>query len=257
MKNSKTRLLLATATGGMSHLWALALVFVAWDLYVRWEGFNEIVLPGPWTVFESIVSNFDRYFEMTQTTLWVSIVGLGLGSLIGLVFAIVGWVSALASGLVSASAIIVRSTPIIVFVPILAALMGYTTFMVIVMVALMSFFPSFVMVSSGLTSLPPAANDVSRVYGANSYRKLLYIALPAALPNLFSSMRLSASRAILLTMVAEFLTGLDGLGKLFLLARADLEGDVALGAALIAAAAAVVMYYIADLLERAVNRRLT
>jgi NitT/TauT family transport system permease protein len=147
--------------------------------------------------------------------------------------------------------------PIVVFVPILATMIGYTTTMVVTLVALMSFFPSFVMVSSGLSSLPAAAQDVSAVYGASKWRKLIHIALPASLPNLFASIRLSASRAILATMVAEFLTGIDGLGTLFLLARADLQSEIALGAALIGAAVAVVMYYIADMLEAVVNRRLT
>lgn len=241
----------------VSHIWALVGLFVVWELYVVIQDFNAIVLPSPLSVFASILFEFHIYAGKAWTTLWVSVVGLLLGSLIGATFAILGWVSAVASGLVSFSAIMVRSVPIVVFVPILATMMGYTLTMVITMVALMSFFPTFVMVSSGLSSLPMAAHDVAQVYGATKLRKLVYIALPASLPNLLASIRLSASRAILAAMVAEFLTGIDGLGMLFLLARADLQSEVALGAALIAAAAALILYFVADRLESVVNRRLT
>lgn len=241
----------------LSHLWVVVLVFLAWQVYVEMAGFNAIVLPTPVAVFRSIMTDHELYLDNTLRTLWVSIAGLLLGSLIGAALGIAGWLSALASGLVSVSSIVVRSVPIVVFVPILATMMGYTVNMVVVMVALMSFFPSFVMVSSGLASLPAAANDVSQVYGATAWRKLKYVALPAALPNLFASIRLSASRAILAAMVAEFLTGIPGLGNLFLLARADLNSEIALGAAMVAAIAALVIYYIADGLEAAVNRRLT
>lgn len=245
------------ALAALSHLWVLALVLVAWDLYVLANDFNQIVLPSPWIVFVSIGANLDLYAHETAKTLWVSIVGLMAGSLIGSAAAVLGWTSGIAAGLVSACAIVVRSVPIIVFVPILATLMGYTTAMVVTMVALMSFFPSFVMVSSGLTSLSRAAHDVSQVYGATTWRKLLHFALPASLPNLFSSIRLSASRAILATMVAEFLTGIDGLGNLFVQARADMNSEIAFGAALVAAMAALLMYYAAQMLETAINRRLT
>ncbi|MBO6716570.1 MAG: ABC transporter permease subunit [Rhizobiaceae bacterium] len=240
-----------------SHLWALALLFLIWQAYVTIQDFNSIVLPSPTRVFGSIFFELDIYAAKTWKTLWVSILGLLLGSFIGAAFAILGWVSVVASGMVSISAIVVRSVPIVVFVPILAAMMGYTTTMVITLVALMSFFPSFVMVSSGLSSLPPAAHDVAQVYGATKLRKLLYIALPASLPNLLASIRLSASRAILATMVAEFLTGIDGLGTLFLLARADLDSEVALGAALVAAAAALALYYVADIIETSIVERLS
>ena len=65
------------------------------------------------------------------------------------------------------------------------------------------------------------------------------------------------SRAILAGMVAEFLTGIDGLGKLFLMARADLKSEQALGAAVIAAIASLILFYLAGLAEKLVNKRLT
>jgi ABC-type nitrate/sulfonate/bicarbonate transport system permease component len=57
-------------------------------------------------------------------------------------------------------------------------------------------------------------------------------------------------------MVAEFLTGLDGLGRLFLLARGDLEAERALAAAVVAAAAALLLFHLAEWAERYVNRRM-
>ena len=236
----------------LSHTWLVIAIFLAWDVYVRTAGFNAIVLPSPGSVFTSIVTDHKLYLLNALKTLWVSVLGLMLGTLLGTAFGIFGWLSAIASGMVSVSSIVVRSVPIVVFVPILATLMGYNTGMVIVLVALMSFFPAFVMVSSGLASLSAAANDVSAVYGASKLRKLRYVALPAAMPNLFASVRLSASRAILAAMVAEFLTGIQGLGSLFLLARADLNSEIALGAAMVAAIAALLLYYLAEWLERSV-----
>jgi len=246
----------SVAAAPLSGLWSLALLVVLWDLYVRAHGFNVIVLPDPLTVAKAIGADWQTYLEKLGLTMWAALVGLLSGALLGTVVAIVAWSSRLASGIVGPLAMSVRTIPFIVFIPILSRLMGYNVKMEIVVVTMLSFFPSFVLVSSGLTGLPLAASDVARVFGATRWRKLLLIALPAALPKLFTSIRLSASRAVLGAMVAEFLTGLDGLGRLFLLARGDLEAERALAAAVVAAAAALVLFHLAEWAERYVNRRM-
>jgi NitT/TauT family transport system permease protein len=244
------------ATAPFRGLWSLALLIVLWDLYVRVQGFNVIVLPDPLAVARAIAVDWRTYLEKLGLTMQAAIAGLLLGALLGTVVAIIAWSSRLASGIVAPMAIAVRSIPFIVFIPILSRLMGYNVKMEIVVVTLLSFFPSFVLVSSGLSGLPQAASDLSRVFGATRWRRLVLVALPAALPKLFTSIRLSASRAVLGAMVAEFLTGLDGLGRLFLLARGELEAERALAAAIVAAVAALLLFHAAEWAERRVNLRM-
>lgn len=238
-------------------LWWLAALLVLWDLYVRVQGFNVIVLPDPWTVAVALHADWPTLLEKLLLTMRAAVLGLVLGALLGTVVAIIAWSSRLASGLVGPFAIAVRTIPFIVFIPILSRVMGYNTTMEIVVVTMLSFFPSFVLVSSGLHGLPAAASDLSTVFGATRARKLMLIALPAALPKLFTSIRLSAPRAVLGAMVAEFLTGIDGLGRLFLLARGDLEAERALAAAVVAAVAALTLFHLAQWAERYVNRKMS
>jgi NitT/TauT family transport system permease protein len=237
-------------------LWPLAALIVVWDLYVRAHGFNVIVLPDPVSVAKAIGANWPTYQEALVLTMSAAVAGLLAGALLGTLVAIVAWSSRLAAGIVAPMAIAVRTIPFIVFVPILSRLMGYTVTMEIVVVTLLAFFPSFVLVSSGLTNLPQAASDLSRVFGATRLRTLVLIALPAALPKLLTSIRLSASRAVLGAMVAEFLTGLDGLGRVFLVARGELEAEKALAAAVVAAASALLLFHLAEWAERYVSRRM-
>jgi NitT/TauT family transport system permease protein len=240
-----------------ARFWGVALVVLLWDALVRVYGFNVIVLPDPVAVVRAIFTDWRLYGSNTAITLAVAITGLVLGSVLGAVLAILGWVSRVVSGMVAPAALVVRSVPFIILIPILSRLLGYNLTMVVLVVTLLSFFPSFVLVSSGLASLPAAAADVGRVFGATRARALVHIALPAAMPGLFASIRLSASRAVLGAMVAEFLTGIDGLGKLFLLARGDLESERAFAAALVAAVAAIVLVHVAERLEGAIQRRMT
>ena len=245
------------ATSLFSRFWGLLAVVLLWEGLVRWYGFNVIVLPDPVAVVRAVFTDWRIYGYNTAITLTVAVTGLLLGSLLGTILAVMGWVSRVVSGMVAPAALVVRSVPFIILIPIFSRLLGYNLTMVVLVVTLLSFFPSFVLVSSGLSSLPPAAVDLGKVFGATRWRALIHIALPAAIPGLFASIRLSASRAVLGAMVAEFLTGIDGLGKLFLLARGDLESERAFAAALVAALSAILLVYFAERLEAAIQRRMT
>ena len=246
-----------TLAAVFSRLWAVLLVVLLWDAIVRWHGFNVIVLPDPWSVVKAIVTEWPLYAKAAGITLGVAVAGLLLGSVLGAALAVSGWISRIVAGMVAPAALVVRSVPFIILIPVLSRLLGYNLTMVIVVVTLLSFFPAFVLVSSGLAALPAASSDLGRVFGATRLRALVNIALPAAIPNLFASIRLSASRAVLGAMVAEFLTGIDGLGKLFLLARGDLEAERAFAVATVAAVAAVALFLAAGRLEAAVHRRMS
>ena len=240
----------------MRRWWWLAALLLAWDFYVGFKGFNVIVLPDPWTVARALIADWPTLASKLLLTLRAAVAGLLAGALLGTIVAVLAWSSRLISGIVAPLALLVRSVPFIVFIPILSRMMGYNTSMEIFVVTVFSFFPSFVLVSSGLASLPSAASDLCLVFGATRWRKLVLIALPTAMPQLFASIRISASFAVLAAMVAEFLTGIDGLGRLFLLARGDLEADRALAASVVAAASSLILFKLAKKAEDAVNKRM-
>jgi len=237
--------------------WAILGGFALWELYVYLTGINVIVLPPPSAVGKAIFADFEIYLGNALSTIAMALIGLAVGTAVGAMSAVFGSLSTIASGFVTVSAVLVRSIPFVVFVPIFALLVGYTNTMVVIIVSIVSFFPSFVMVSSALASLPRGLIDLHQVYGGSTVRRMLYIGLPAALPKVFSAIRMTAPRAVLAAMVAEFLTGIEGLGRLFIIARADLESETALGATFVAAAAALALYYLAAFIEVRMNARLT
>jgi ABC-type nitrate/sulfonate/bicarbonate transport system permease component len=237
--------------------WWVAVLLLSWDLYVRIKGFNVIVLPSPLDVARSLVADGPELLANLLLTLRAALLGLLLGAVLGTLAAVLAWISRVLSGLVAPLALLVRSVPFIVFIPILSRFMGYDTTMEVVVVGMLSFFPSFVLVSSGLAGLPAAASDLCAVYGAPRWRRLWLIALPAAIPNLFASIRISASVAVLVAMVAEYLTGIEGLGRMFLLTRGELEADRSLAVSAVAAVTSLLLFNVAKAAEQAVNRRMS
>ena len=173
--------------------------------------------------------------------------------IIGTSLAIVTWLSPLLSGLVSPLAILFSSVPVVAMIPIIARLLGYNVSTEIVIVVIITFFPSFVFASSGLRALPSGSDDLFQVLGASRRATLLHLALPAAMPNLAIAFRLAAAYAILAAMIAEFLMGTAGLGYLFAKTNDEFQTEQAFGTSVIATVISVTAFLLTSYVERRVR----
>ncbi|GAA1734302.1 ABC transporter permease [Microbacterium paludicola] len=242
---------------GVLHLWPIAVVLIAWDLWVVLNGYTSTVAPRPWNVFADVATGFADYVPSIGYTLGMSLGGLVGGTAIGFVGAVLVWWSAALSGIVTPAALVIRSVPITALIPIIARIVGYGDPAVLTSTALICFFPAFVFTLSGLASMPEAGRDLFRVLGANKRQVLGRLGVLHALPNLMISVRITAPTAVLAAMLAEFLMGAHGLGALFSQSRSYQDMERAWGTALIATVVSVLVFVAARGIERRVNARVT
>ena len=233
--------------------WGILLILLAWQGWVVINQFNPIVMPTPISVFHALGTESVLFLENTAITFAVALLGTTGGMIIGTSLAIVTWLSPLLSGLVSPLAILFSSVPVVAMIPIIARLLGYNMSTEIVIVVIITFFPSFVFASSGLRALPPGSDDLFQALGASRRATLLYLALPAAMPNLAIAFRLAAAYAILAAMIAEFLMGTSGLGYLFAKTNDEFQTEQAFGTSVIATVISVTAFLLTSYVERRVR----
>ena len=233
--------------------WGILLILLAWQGWVVVNQFNPIVMPTPISVFYALATESVLFLENTAITFAVAVLGTAGGMIIGTSLAIVTWLSPLLSGLVSPLAILFSSVPVVAMIPIIARLLGYNVSTEIVIVVIITFFPSFVFASSGLRALPPGSGDLFQVLGASRRATLLHLALPAAMPNLAIAFRLAAAYAILAAMIAEFLMGTSGLGYLFAKTNDEFQTEQAFGTSVIATVISVTAFLLTSYVERRVR----
>ena len=233
--------------------WGILLILLAWQGWVVVNQFNPIVMPTPISVFHALATESVLFLENTAITFAVAVLGTAGGMIIGTSLAIVTWLSPLLSGLVSPLAILFSSVPVVAMIPIIARLLGYNVSTEIVIVVIITFFPSFVFASSGLRALPPGSDDLFQVLGASRRATLLHLALPAAMPNLAIAFRLAAAYAILAAMIAEFLMGTSGLGYLFAKTNDEFQTEQAFGTSVIATVISVTAFLLTSYVERRVR----
>jgi len=238
-----------------SQTWLILLVFAAWQIWVMRANYNPIVVVSPFAVLKDIFRNPVTYLLPSLWTLSFALAGLAAGMLLGVALAIAAWRSQLLSGLISPPALLLSSTPVVCFIPLLVRIFGYQSRTELVTVALMTFFPSFVFAAQGLTKLPPMAQDFFTVLAATRTKQLLLLALPASVPSLAVALRVGASYSVMVTMVSEYLMQTGGLGNMFALTSQAFETERAWGASLCAMALSVALYTLSGAVESRVRAR--
>lgn len=237
-------------TRGLARLWGLALVLVVWQLWVGAFNVSPLVMPSPEAVFGDLVHRPLFFVPYILFTLKHAGLGLALGFALGLSLAVISWYSGLFAGLVRAPAVIFQAIPIAAMTPVIARMFGYDEGSVIAVAVLISFFPTYVFVSSGLHSVSRSAADVFTVLRAGQFSRLWRLALPSAVPSMLLSIRVTAATAVLGALVAEWLVGVRGLGALLSISSFTYRVDTVWASAILGTALAVVAFVGASNLER-------
>lgn len=239
----------------LSQSWGLWLILVCWQIWVMQADYNSIVIVSPLAVLRDMALSPTGYVEASLWTLSFALGGLAAGLLSGLFLAIAVWRWEILSGVISPAALLLSSTPVVCMIPLLARIFGYRSQTEFVTVVIMTFFPSFVFASQGLRTLPPMASEFFSTLSAARGKRLLYLALPAALPSLAVALRVGAAYSVLVTMVSEYLMQTGGLGNLFALTSQAFQTERAWGASFAAVALSVALYTMAGSIERRVRHR--
>jgi ABC-type nitrate/sulfonate/bicarbonate transport system permease component len=230
--------------------WTAIGVVLLWQGIITLGRLETIVMPSPLLVATDLFAHPGAYLPDALSTVQVALLGLCFGMALGTLAAVFTASSSILSGLVTPAALVMRSVPVVAMIPVIARVLGYNERSLVAIATIIAFFPSFVLVGSGLRHLPPGAGDVFAVLGARPWTRLWRLALPSAVPNLLVALRLSAHLCVLGAVAAEYLMGTRGLGKLLVQSRADGIPERSWGVAVLATALSVTAFLCATRFER-------
>ena len=111
---------------------------------------------------------------------------------------------------------IIRPLPKPALLPPLILFMGLGGAMKITIVGLAVFFPVLINTVQGARGIDPVMIGTARTFGYGRFQILWKIVLPAALPFIFTGLRVSLGLGLILVVVAEMLAGTGGVGYLIL-----------------------------------------
>jgi NitT/TauT family transport system permease protein len=170
-----------------------------------------------------------------QTAL-TSVTGLAIATIIGLVMAAVMIQSLWLEHALQPIAIVLQSTPLPVLAPLFAFWWGYGVPSRLLVCVLIALFPVIISTVDGMRGTDELLHDYLTIHHASRWTRLWRLQLPAALPSLFTGLRVAATNSVIGATVADafFRSGPAGLGVWVDIYRENLRIDQALAAALTA-----------------------
>ena len=175
---------------------------------------ESYLVPSPAEVASSLWDNRGLLAENAWVTLREMLLGILAALLVGVGFAVLmhRWrvLRDAAYPLIVAS----QTIPIVVISPILIVWFGYGIAPKVVIVALICFFPIAVNALDGLRSVDPEAVKMMRSLDASRWQRFRRVEAPAALPNLFTGIKIAVVIAPIGAVFAEWSGSSSGLGHL-------------------------------------------
>jgi ABC-type nitrate/sulfonate/bicarbonate transport system permease component len=197
------------------------LVLVAWELCARFVWKDAQVLPAP----SQAIADAYRHLtlgELAQDvgwSLWRIIAGFAIGAAAGVALGVAcGWYRGLAR-IARPIIELLRPIPPLAWIPIAIVWFGLGETSKVFVIFLGAFFPIFTNAWRGMASVPPVLLAAARTMDVEGPALLFKVALPAALPDIATGLRVGFGLSFGILVAAELIAADRGMGFLVMQSR--------------------------------------
>ena len=235
---------------GLAALFLLALIAM-WEAIIRVFDVPKYLFPAPSQVALALRDDWSAYL---LPAMWVTmneiVQGFVIAAVAGVALAIVLHIFGPLRRAMYPLLIASQTIPIVVIAPILVILLGFGLTPKLVIVALICFFPIVVNGLDGLRSVDDEYIHMMRTLDAGRWAIFKRIEFPAALPAIFSGLRVAATFAAIGAVFGELSGASAGLGYVIQQATPNLQTARIFAAIVILSLIAFALFALVSLLER-------
>ena len=226
------------------------LLFI-WEVSARLNWIDTFLTSSPsaiWTLFLDFVKNGNLFYHL-GISLMETIIGFGLGTLLGVIIAIMLWWSDFLAKVLDPYIVVLNSLPKTALAPIFIILFGagfkgiiVTAISVSIVVTIMNMFISYKTVDDDKLKL-------LQTFGASKFQMLSKIVIPSSIPDLISTLKVNIGLSWVGVIVGEFLVSKAGLGYLIVYGMQVFRLDLVLMNVAVLGFISAIMYKIIAALE--------
>lgn len=201
----------------------LAAALIIWEGAVRLGGVDPNILPAPSTILWTIWAGREPLAQAVGTTVYEAVLGLLCGICVGVLSGVAFSRFRMLERMFLPYFVASQAVPIIAFGAIIIMWFGNGIASKVVIALYLCFFPVAVNTLMGIRTVDADEIGLLRSFGANAWTILVKLQLPAALPAIFTAIRLGASLALVGAIVGEWFGANQGLGVVLLTAMYDYQ----------------------------------
>jgi NitT/TauT family transport system permease protein/taurine transport system permease protein len=216
---------------------SVMLFFVIWYLLTaKMMIVPSYVMPDPIRVFTTLVRKITvkspdgaTLGEHILASLQVALMGFGSGTITGVPLGILMAWSKTVDRIARPIFDFLRPIPPIAWIPVMILWLGIGTPARAAVIFMSAFIPNVINSYTGIRQTSQVHIWVGRTFGASNFELLTKVAIPSALPNIFTGIRLSLGTSWVSLVSAEMLASTRGLGYMIQMGRNFSMTDLVLG----------------------------
>ena len=225
--------------------------------YLLLDPQRRFLVPPPHEVIR--VSFFDPFnLKELMGALWLStrvaFIGLAIAIVIGMAMAMAMSRAKWVERSLYPYAVLTQTIPILAMVPLFGFWFGFGNFSRVLVVVLFCIFPVVANTLFGLQSVQQEHHDLFTLHGASRLTRLWKLQLPAALPSIFTGLRIAAGLAVIGAIVGDtfFKQGEPGIGILIDRYQSRLQSEQMVGAIILSSLLGIVVFWFFGFVARRV-----
>jgi len=237
----------------------LVAMLAAWYAvsYLLLDPDRRFLVPPPHEVVR--VGFLDPYnLEELLDALWLStrvaFIGLAVAIAIGAALAVAMSQARWVERSVYPYAVITQTIPILACVPVFGFWFGFGFFSRVLVCIIIALFPIIANTLFGLQSVHREHHDLFTLHGAGRLTRLWKLQFPAALPSIFTGLRIAAGLAVIGAIVGDFFfkQGDPGIGILIDRYQSRLQSEQMVAAIILSSLLGIVVFWFFGFLARRV-----
>jgi NitT/TauT family transport system permease protein len=179
-----------------------------------------------------------------------TLVGFGLGTVLGMLIAGLFWWSEFLSDVADPYVVVLNATPKMALGPVFIIWLGATMSAVIALAISISLFVTILSVYSAFRQTDYEKLVVLRSFKATKWQQFWHVVLPSALPAIIATLKVNIGLSLIGSIVGEFLAANAGLGYLIIYGQNIFNMSLVMTSLVILTVIAGIMYYAVSFFER-------
>lgn len=248
LKKIKFRKILITIT----QLLILITLIVAWELLAHYNIINTFISSSPSRIIKTIIDlhNQNNLYNHIWITIYETILSFGLGTIIGIIIAIILWWNNFIYKVIDPYLTVINSLPKVALGPIIIIFFGANMNSIMIMALLISVIVTIITVYNGFNETDPNRIKLLKTFNATKWQILKTVILPSSYPTIISSLKINISMSLIGVIMGEFLVSKEGIGYLIMYGSQVFNLNLVMSGIIILMIVSIIMYKAVSYIEK-------
>lgn len=227
-------------------------LLILWQLLADNNIINTFITSSPKQILKTIINLYstNNLFHHIWITLYETIISFTLGTIIGILIAIILWYNPFISKVIDPYLTILNSLPKVSLGPILIIWVGANIKSIIVMSLLISVIITIITVYNSFQETDINKIKLLKSMNATKFQILKYLILPSNYPTIISSLKINISMSLIGVIMGELLVSKEGIGYLIMYGSQVFNLDLVITGIIILMIVSYIMYLFISYIEK-------